>query len=394
MSVLTQTPKHGILSLPVRDMKTSMQASSRSFNPIRFPSLEGFPLRLGGPGVWTGPDFTEPEQYIEQLSEADLQDIDKALRRFQESGLSPHVMCRELFALERDLVKKLRRLSKLVHNGRFFTVLRGLNPAKYTEMENIIIYGGVASHIGDDRADMIHLYDRARGDQSQEACTVFPPNEITIRMNFHTDVDAGDILSLFTLRLAKQGGKQYLASFWAIYNELAEDQPEVLETLASNWRYEMKRQNGTEVIERPVMTCVDGKVQINFATAFLVGSSYIPRLPDSPSISSAQQTAIDSILRLSRKHCLKLDSAEGDMLFANNLSLLHARDNFMDDETTDQVRHLLSVMLRDSEQAWPKDASVANMIDRKFSRLDLPEFFGTVHQYEEFRDKFAMLRHD
>ncbi|KAI0187130.1 hypothetical protein EV127DRAFT_326490, partial [Xylaria flabelliformis] len=286
----------------------------------------GFPTRLDGPGVWNSSDFTASEQYVQQLDEADLRDIDQALRAFQESGKSPNLMRRELFVLGPRLSQKLRQISEIIHNGRFFCVLRGLNPNKYTEMENIIIYGGIASHVGDDRADM------SKSGQ-----------------DFHTDVDAGDVLSLFTLQLPKQGGAQYLASFWSIYNKLAEENPAVLATLASNWRYEMKWQNGVEVVDRPVMTCVGGRVQINFATAFLIGSSYIPRLPDGPSISPAQQTAIDELLRLSRENALALDSAKGDILFANNMALVHARDNFIDDSSTGQVRHLLSVMLRDSE---------------------------------------------
>ncbi|KAJ8106768.1 hypothetical protein ONZ43_g6949 [Nemania bipapillata] len=393
MSVLIQSSRSDIQSTSVGDSDTLQQSKAEPVNIHNFAALDGFPTQLSGPGVWTGSVFTEPEQYIQQLDTVDLQDIDNALRHFQNTGLAHHDMRREHFPLSSNLSGKLQHISEIVHSDRFFVVLRGLNPDKYTEMENVIIYGGLASHVGDERADMIHLYDRAKGNQSPESRALFPPNEITIPMDFHTDVDAGDMLSLYTLGLPKQGGDQYLASFWTIYNELAEKEPEVLATLASDWRYEMKRQNGVEIINRPVMTCVDGKVQINFATAFLIGSAYIPRLPESPSISSAQQKAIDSLLRLSRQHCLKLDHAKGDMLFANNMSLVHARDNFIDDPAAGEVRHLLSVMLRDGQRAWPKDASVANMIDQKFAGLD-SQFFGTMDQYEVFRGKFAMLRHD
>jgi hypothetical protein len=68
-------------------------------------------------------------------------------------------------------------------------------------------------------------------------------NERTKRQrDFHTDVDAGDILSLFTMMLSKTGGQQYLTSFWSVYNDLAQHNPEVLQVLASDWRYEMKKQ--------------------------------------------------------------------------------------------------------------------------------------------------------
>lgn len=53
-------------------------------------------------------------------------------------------------------------------------------------------------------------------------------------------------------------------------------------------------------------------------------------------------------------------------------------------------------MVRDCELALPKAPLVATFVDKKFAKVDLsrPQFFGTAEDYEIFRDKFAMLRHD
>ncbi|CAG9950309.1 unnamed protein product [Clonostachys rosea f. rosea IK726] len=53
---------------------------------------------------------------------------------------------------------------------------------KVPEEENVIIYGGVASYVGRDRADMIWLFDRAGGSLTQENQAKFPPNELTSSM--------------------------------------------------------------------------------------------------------------------------------------------------------------------------------------------------------------------
>lgn len=57
--------------------------------------------------------------------------------------------------------------------------------------------------------------------------------------SFHTDVDAGDILTLYTANMPQEGGAQYLASSWEVYNHLATEYPVVLETLTMDWRFEL-----------------------------------------------------------------------------------------------------------------------------------------------------------
>ncbi|CAG9950304.1 unnamed protein product [Clonostachys rosea f. rosea IK726] len=179
------------------------------------------------------------------------------------------------------------------------------------------------------------------------------------------------------MMLSKTGGQQYLTSFWSVYNDLAQHNPEVLQVLASDWRYEMKKQQGVQVINRPIIYCVDNKVQINFATAFLKGSSYIPRQTDSPDLT------------VSRKHSMGLSQASGDMLFVNNLCILHARDSFVNDGASGKTRRLMSLMLRDPELAWRKPTATAIEMGKKFAKLDVPQFMGTVEHYEDFRNTFC-----
>ncbi|CAG9950293.1 unnamed protein product [Clonostachys rosea f. rosea IK726] len=126
------------------------------------PALpSGFPDQLYGPAVWS--KHVDEQEYVCQLTESDINSIESALQHFQVSS-------------------KLRYLSHDVHSGRGFSVIRGLDPEKYTEEENVIIYGGVASYVGRDRADMIWLFDRAGGSLTQENQAKFPPNELTSSM--------------------------------------------------------------------------------------------------------------------------------------------------------------------------------------------------------------------
>jgi len=53
---------------------------------------------------------------------------------------------RQTFPLP-TLQSKLDGVSKTLHFGRGFTVLRGLEPKKYSPFDNVIIYLGVTNYI-------------------------------------------------------------------------------------------------------------------------------------------------------------------------------------------------------------------------------------------------------
>ena len=62
------------------------------------------------------------------------------------------------FPLLALLAKRLDDISEECHNGRGFCVVRGIEPAEYTDEENVILYAGIPSYIVSERA----FLDRAR----------------------------------------------------------------------------------------------------------------------------------------------------------------------------------------------------------------------------------------
>jgi len=57
-------------------------------------------------------------------------------------------------------------------------------------------------------------------------------------MTFHTDIDVGDMVSLFVQSTPLSGGDQYLAPIASIYNDLMARDPDVLRVLSENWHWE------------------------------------------------------------------------------------------------------------------------------------------------------------
>jgi hypothetical protein len=142
----------------------------------------------------------------------------------------------------------LRDISKEIHLGHGFKVLRGLPVEKHTREENFIIYAGVSSHVGPIRGRQ----DRKVGDGGQQLDVVVnhikdlsttshkdrigAPAYTTDKQVFHTD--AGDIISLICLSEAADGGQSKLASSWRVYNELAETRPDLIRTLSEEWPFD------------------------------------------------------------------------------------------------------------------------------------------------------------
>jgi hypothetical protein len=255
----------------------------------------------------------------------------------------------------------LRSTSKELHHGHGFKVLRGVPVDQHTREENIIIYAGLASHIAPIRgrqdtkthtgepADVVlaHITDLST---KVDPKAIGAPAYTTEKQVFHTDI--GDIVALFALGEAEEGGQSFLSSSWHVYNELAGSRPDLIRTLAEPWVSE----EGGEVVRRPLLfhqPTGDGEAErliIQYARRGFTGYWGRPRNPSLPPLSEAQAEALDALHYLAEKSAVSLDFHKGDIQFVNNLSIFHARAGFRDSE--EKRRHLVRLWLRDPELAW------------------------------------------
>ena len=154
----------------------------------------------------------------------------------------PGYVNQETFPLPK-LHERLRDISRELHFGRGFVVLRGLPVDDHTREENVLIYAGVSSHIGPSRgrqdtsfngkpADVVMAHIKNLSNTADKA-RIGAPAYTTDKQVFHTD--SGNIVSLFALSTAAEGGQSKLASSWRVYNELAETRPDLIRTLAEPW---------------------------------------------------------------------------------------------------------------------------------------------------------------
>jgi hypothetical protein len=74
-------------------------------------------------------------------------------------------------------------------------------------------------------------------------------------------------------------------------------------------------------------------------------------------MTEEQAEALDMVHYIAEEHGITMTLKSGDMLFYNNLAVLHGRNAFTDAETGDHRRHILRLWVRNEERAWqtPKE---------------------------------------
>lgn len=346
--------------------------------PRRWPQV------MHGPLVWRGSDMQAQSQYIYNLSPSDTAEIEAALSRMKNSGLDLENINQFTFPLPK-LGPALEDLTHQVHEGCGFAVLRGLQPWTYSKEENIIIYLGLSSYIGERRgrqnlagSKLTHIADvKSAGVSLSERRPIFS----NLAQPFHADLFC-DILALYYLNHAKTGGETSLASSWKVYNELAASRPDVIHTLAeNNWTHDTYGCN-PPFYQQPLLYNHDGKIILNFSRRILTGAPMTPRSTDIPPLTETQAEALDALHFCAQEHSLKLNSKKGDMLFINNLAVMHSRSPFEDDE--ENSRYALRLWLSNPDKAWKIPPTLQLDWDRTFAPL---EGIKDHYETEPFADK-------
>ncbi|KZZ98366.1 Taurine catabolism dioxygenase TauD/TfdA [Moelleriella libera RCEF 2490] len=342
----------------------------------------GFPAKLHSSLAWTGATVTDQYQWSYELSQSDLAEIQQALESFKASERPLGEISHETFPLP-TLHPQLRSISDEIHNGPGFKVIRGIPVERFTRRDNIIIYAGIASHVATVRGRQDHLLDGRPADvvlahvkdlsARAPATDIGSPAYTNEKQVFHTD--SGDVVALFALAAAAEGGESFLSSSWTVYNELAATRPDLIRTLAEPWDVDEFGKTGPPgYTSRPLLYYQPPternpeRVLVQYARRSFTGYWGLPRTASIPPITEAQAEALDAVHFTAEKHAVALEFRPGDVQFVNNLAVLHARGGFRDspEQQLKYRRHLVRLWLRDSELAWDLPAALQGRWDRVY----------------------------
>jgi len=334
----------------------------------------GFPSKLSSNLVWDNTDIAQRFTWTYELTPSDLDELSHALQHFKSLNKPLGYLSQATFPLDK-LHEKLREISRDVHDGFGFKVVRGLPVDSLSRQDVLAMYAGLAAHVASVRGRQDHRWDGRPADvvlnhikdlrDEVDGSVIGAPAYTNDKQVFHTD--AGEVVALLCLEEAAEGGQSLVSSSWRVYNEIAATRPDLVATLARGWPTEVfeGQGDGKGWVDRPLLFYQPrtgegegGKKErmvIQYARRTFTGFLGLPRSPHIPPISEAQAEALDALHFLAERFALKLDFRKGDVQFVNNLSVFHAREGFRDQGG--KRRHLVRLWLRDEELGWdiPED---------------------------------------
>jgi hypothetical protein len=309
------------------------------------------PWRIAGPSAWYGPELAERRDWIHELDAPALEEIDRAIRQFQKSGLSFADIDKQTFRLP-TLAAQLKNILGDLLNGRGFVLIRGFPVDRYSVEETAIAYLGLGAHLGSFRSQNAkgHLLGHVRdvgADISKPMTRYYQTNR---ELEYHTD--SCDIVGLICLKTSRSGGESRIVSSVTLYNEMMARRPD----LATELFHSFPTDRRGEVPEgmKPWFDLPVFNWHADQLTTIYVGQyirSAQENFPEARRLTAAEIEALDYLDKLTNDPTLNLqmEFRAGDMQFLHNHQILHSRTDFEDWPEPERKRHLLRLWLAPRE---------------------------------------------
>jgi hypothetical protein len=287
------------------------------------------------------------DAYVFQLSDAHLDELDRALLHAEASGADVLDITRESFPLP-TLGSELGRLTRELIDGRGVVLIRGVSVDRYGKERASSIYWGVGMHLG--RPWPQNAKGHLLGDVTDQGRSVTDPtsrgNEIGgVAFPFHSD--GSDLVGLFCLDAGARGGASLVANAVSIHNELARSAPELAAELYAPFPYDLRGEEapGTKPwYTMPIFSRCGERLFVRYIRPYIESTR---RHADAPRPSEVAREAMDRVdaMCADPQFHVAMTMQPGDMQFVNNYHVLHARDAYEDDRAAGHIRHLKRLWL-------------------------------------------------
>lgn len=290
-----------------------------------------------------------PDRWIHHFTQAELQDIDNALKTTLESHKDCETMTKEDFPLGQSQ-QTLQQVLDRLENGMGLFLLRGFPAKKYTKPQMRMIYWGLGLHLG------TAVSQSGTGDVLGDVKNFgnkITPNSNTgrgymsrVRLGFHTD--SADVVGLMVLQTAKKGGLSMICSSVAVRNEVARRRPDLLKVLYEDfyWTWKGNSPPGAGPYYKiPIFSEEGGRFSCRCIPYHITTAQ--EEFADIPRLTKQQQEAIDLVQNIANDERFQFSMMfeAGDIQFLNNHITMHARTEFEDGDTEETKRHLLRLWL-------------------------------------------------
>jgi hypothetical protein len=294
---------------------------------------------------WRGPDMAGRSDWNRQITDAHMDEVRSALAGVTANGLQLGAFGKEDFPIP-SFAEELAWVQEQLQTGPGFALLRGFPVDDFTDPELRLIYWGIGQHLGTPLAQSRHgdiLGDvRDIGGTTKEE----HGRGYTGKDELHFHSDGCDISGLFCLRVAKQGGLSQLVSAAAAHNEIARTRPDLLRVLYEPFYWSRRGQElpgDAPHYPQPVFAVEQGHFVARYLKSHIEWGHKSAAVALTPEQSEALQLFED--VTENPAFFLEKPFQPGDMQFANNLKVFHARTAFTDHDDARLKRHLLRLWL-------------------------------------------------
>jgi alpha-ketoglutarate-dependent taurine dioxygenase len=296
---------------------------------------------------WRNTDVADPATYTEQLSAAELAELDAALQASEAVSDDLLAIGKAQFPLP-TLSERLRRIERDLLDGRGFVVLRGIPRERYDNDAMCRLYWGIGAHLGKPWAQNHHGH--VLGDVTDQGKRASDPtargNELgSIGLPYHSD--GSDLVGLMCLQTSAEGGASTVCNAVTIHNDMVRDAPELAAELyqpqPNDFRGE-HRKGSKPYYMVPVFSECEGRLFVRYIRPYIQASQ---RHPDAPRITELAERAMQRLdaMTADPQYEVHMDFLPGDIQIVNNYHVLHGRAPYRDDPSTGRVRHLKRLWL-------------------------------------------------
>ncbi len=305
--------------------------------------IHRFPI--AGASAWTRAGIAADDGWIHVLTDAEIDDLDRALQGVRGWTGKLSDLSRSDFPLP-VLAPRLAKLEDEVRTGRGFALLRGIPVERYNDDDVFLLKWGIGTHLGraisqNTYGDMLgHVFDHGMGDLSAVRTRGYQTNAA---LDFH--VDRADMTSLLCLRQGRTGGRSRIVSSISVHNAILARHPEYLPTLYEGLPYIVVEAAGAiQTWNGPVFGVTDGVLSCSFRR------NTIQKAIDSPGVTltplkAAALACMDATMN-DPSLAFEMELRPGDIQFVNNYTTMHGRTAFADGDDKGQRRHLVRLWLK------------------------------------------------
>jgi len=297
--------------------------------------------------AWRGDEMARRDNWSHTFDEADIAEIDAAVRSAIERGADLVSLGEADFPLPR-LAARLRDIRHGILHGHGFALLRGWPSRDRSLQESAYAFRGVGAHLGETvlcQNGKGHVLGHVANLGLNYADPTTRGYQTSAELRFH--VDAGDIVGLLCVQPARSGGLSKVASSTTVWNELVRRHPEAARELLNPFSYTRWGEVGAgqrPFFEMPVYQQHAGRIMAVYVhTAIEKAQAFQGAIP----LTDKRREALDRINEIADEPGIRLDMdfRPGDMQFLCNYSTFHSRTSYEDWPDPAERRHLLRLWL-------------------------------------------------